>query len=171
MNRRTALGLAALVAAGSHAQSKKKAAPGPKKRKPIKHDSSLANNYYWANTADQYRAQMLALNVLLLHHDIRQDFFKYSDPTILDPVHPFNSVDPRIYNNLWKYCNADKTTAEMRFQAMAREMFAWANVGLNGVVGLRYGKKLDAPYTNPDECPCTDYDVNDPDCPVVDPLL
>jgi hypothetical protein len=171
MKRRTVLGIAAAALTGC---SGEKPLVVKSKRVKIGHVPGGGNNYEWASKEYQYRAQMLALTVMLFNGTnepgkppkMRGYFIDFKNNStqsgITAPDHPLNDVKKEIYEKTWTYCNSlgwDKANEQLWNAATTMQGFA--NAGLSFL-------KADE-YTNPDECPC--FYQPDYDCPPVDPLL
>jgi hypothetical protein len=178
MNRRKMLGAAgAAVLTGGLVKEAK--AQG---RRKIGHVVGKGNNYEWASDPLWYRAQMLALTVMLFNGTSKPgavgkakgyfiDFKNNSTQGGLPSGHPMADVKKEIYETTWKYCNSlGWQAANDKLWGAASTMFDFANAGLALVTAqLRKQVKPFDAYTNPDECPCM-YQA-DYDCPPVDPLL
>ena len=164
MNRRDVLALSSAVLGGlamescggstSNEATKSTAAPSPQPA-----------------AAPTYRAQALAMFILLLNKTYREQFLA-DNPVDRNPLKKFKtSTDPNtrlLYANTLKYFTGTaaqtmekglRTMGLSGLQLIGYYMAATANAGLQGT--------SESPYTNPDECPCQYLQL----CPPVDPSV
>jgi hypothetical protein len=155
MDRKTAISLAtlALLEAGCSSSDKRALTT-----------TSHPASFGWSTVAVKFRAEALALSILLFNAGFRSDFLK-DDPNHpsqgSSASHPFKKIDPGVYQRMLQYFSAKgSAAATVEIQQVSTPMTNWANAALGGTI-----------YDNPDECPCMTGDYNALDCEVVDPLL
>jgi len=161
MKRRTALTLAAAALAETACNP----APEPPKQAALTVTPPVAK---YRDKSQENRAHALALTVLLFRPQFQAALLadNPASPTYGGggyPKHPFKKIkEKKIYLNMLNKFQGDAGGMKTKVRAASIAMMDLANYALAGI---------EDPYTDPDQCPCVEYDAANPGCAEVDPLL